>query len=73
MVEPPRHRHLAIVGLLFADEHPEEGRLARAVRPDEADLVAGIQLKGGVDEEDLPAVLLADVGEGNHFESELQL
>ena len=58
---PPRHRHFAVVRLLLADDHPEDRRLARAVRPDEADFVAGIQLEGRVDEEHLPAVLLADV------------
>jgi hypothetical protein len=34
----------------------EERGLAGAVRPDETDLLAGIELKGGVDEEDLPPV-----------------
>ena len=63
----PRHRHVAFVGLLLADDHPEEGRLAGAVRPDEADLLAGIELEGGVDEEDLAAVLLAEVGKGDQF------
>ena len=32
--------HLALVGLLLAGDHPEEGRLAGAVRPDETDLLA---------------------------------
>ena len=41
--------------------------LPDAVRADEADLLAGIELERGVDEEDLPAVLLADPGEGNHY------
>ena len=50
----------------LADDHPEQRRLAGAVRPDEADLFAGIELEGGVDEEDLPAVLLADARKRNH-------
>src|ERR1700746_821353 len=62
----PRHRHVALVRRLFADDHPEERRLAGAVGADEPDLLAGIELKGGVDEEDLLAVLLADAREGDH-------
>ena len=34
--------------------------------PDQPDLLAGIELKGGVDEEELPAVLLVDAGERDH-------
>ena len=61
-----RHRHVALVGRLLADDHPEQRRLAGPVGPDEADLFAGIELEGGVDEEDLPAVLLADARKRNH-------
>ena len=61
------NRDLALVGRLFADDHPEQGGLAGSVRADEPDLLAGIELERGVDEEDLPAVLLADSGEGNHY------
>ena len=61
-----RHRDVAFVRHFFADDHPEERRLAGAVRADEADLFAGVELEGGVDEQDLPAVLLADLGERNH-------
>ena len=35
--------------------------------PDETDLFTGIQLKGGVDEENLAAVLFAEVGERDQF------
>ena len=62
-----RHRHVAFVRLLFARDHAEERRLARPVRSDEPDLLAGIELKGRVDEEDLATVLLADTGERDHF------
>ncbi len=55
-----RDRHVAVVGRLLADDHPEQRRLAGAVRADEADLLARIELKGRVDEQDLPAVLLVD-------------
>ena len=61
-----RHRDVAFVRHFLADDHAEERRLAGAVRADEADLLAGIELKGGVDEQDLPAVLLADAGQRDH-------
>ena len=64
-----RHRHVAFVRRLLADDHPEQRRLAGAVRADEADLLAGIELERGVDEEDLPAVLLADARERDHVAS----
>ena len=35
--------------------------------PDEADLLAGVELERGVDEQDLPAVLLADLRERDHL------
>ncbi len=63
---PLRHRDVAFVGLLFADDHPEQGGLAGAVGADQADFLAGIELERGVDEQDLPAVLLADAGKRNH-------
>ena len=63
---PLRHRDVALVGLLLADDHPEQGGLAGAVGPDQADLLAGIELERRVDEQDLPAVLLADAGKRNH-------
>ena len=58
-----RHRDVAVVGRLFTDDHPEQRGLAGTIRPDETDLLAGVELERGVDEEDLPAVLLADPGE----------
>ena len=61
-----RDGDLAFVGRFFADDHPEERRLAGAVRADEADLLAGVELERGVDEEHLPAVLLADAGKRDH-------
>src|SRR5581483_5604726 len=61
-----RHRHVAFVRRLFADDHAEQRRLTRAVGTDEADFLAGIELEGRVDEEDLLAVLLADFRERNH-------
>ena len=58
--------HLALVGLLLARDHPEQRRLAGAVGADEADLLALVERRGGLDEEDLVAVLLADVVETDH-------
>ena len=60
------NRHFPFVRALFPDNHPEERRLAGAVRPDEADLLAFVQLERGVDEQHLLAVLLADFRERNH-------
>ena len=46
-----RNRDVALVGRFLADDHAEERRLAGAVRTDQADLLAGVQLKGSVDED----------------------
>src|SRR5579883_1251422 len=65
--EPLRHGDLALIGIFLADNHAEERRLARPIRPDQPDALAGIQLKRGVDEDELLAILLVDRGEGNHY------
>ncbi len=57
---------LAFVGRLLARDHAEQRRLAGAVRADEADLLAAVERRRGLDEEDLVAVLLADVVETDH-------
>ena len=59
-------RDLALVGRLGALDHPEQGGLAGAVGPDQADLLAAQQRRGGLDVEDLVAVLLGDVVETDH-------
>ena len=61
-----RHGDVALVRPLFARDHPEDRGLAGAVRPDQADLLTRIELERRVDEEDLLAVLLADVRERDH-------
>ena len=66
--QPLGNRDVALVGGFLADHHAEQGGLAGAVRTDQADLLAGVQLKGGVDEDQLLAVLLVDAGERNHAE-----
>ena len=63
---PLRHADAALVGFLFTGDHPEQRGLARAVRPDQADFLAGIELEGRVDEQQLPAVLLRDGVERDH-------
>jgi hypothetical protein len=55
-----RHRDIALVRRFLADDHPEQRRLAGAVRADQTDFLAGVELERGVDEQNLPAVLLAD-------------
>ncbi len=61
-----RHRNVALVGGFFADDHAEQGRLARAVGTYQADLLPWVQLKRGVDKDQLFAVLLVDIGERDH-------
>ncbi len=56
----------AIVRLLFAHDHAEESGFARAVGANQAHLFAGVQLEGSVDEDQLLAVLFADVGKRDH-------
>ena len=61
-----RNGDLAFIGRLFADDHPEQRGLARAIRADEADFLARIELERSIDEQDLSAVLLADASKGDH-------
>jgi hypothetical protein len=61
-----RHRDFAVVGALFAHNHAKQRRLAAAVGSDEAYFFARIELKRGVHEQQLLAVLLGDVGESDH-------
>ena len=57
---------LAIVRRLLAGDHAEDRGLAGAVGADQTGLFTGIELERSLDEEDLLAVLLADVGETDH-------
>ena len=59
-------RHLALVRDLLAGDHPEQRGLAGPVGADEADLLALEERRGGLDEQDLMAILLTDVFETNH-------
>ncbi|MDT4876366.1 hypothetical protein FQZ97_1118010 [compost metagenome] len=53
-------RDLALIGLFLAGDHPEQRRLAGAVRTHKANLLALLQHCRSFDEDDLLAVLLAD-------------
>ena len=66
MVMPRSIGDLPVVGRLLAHDHAEDRRLAGAVRPDQADLLAAEDRGGRVDEQDLRAVLLADLIEPDH-------
>jgi hypothetical protein len=55
-----------IIGTVLADDQPKHRALARTVRADQADLLARIDLKRRVDEQDLAAVLLGHRGERDH-------
>ena len=57
---------LTFVRLLLPGDHAKQGRLAGAVRPDEADLLAFLESGRGLDKDDLPAVLLADAFKTYH-------
>jgi hypothetical protein len=63
----PIERDLALIRRLLARNHPEKRGLAGPVRADQADLLALLQGRGGFDEEDLVADLLADVIETDHW------
>jgi hypothetical protein len=62
----PGHGHRALVGLLLAGDQAEHRGLARAVGTDQAHLLARVELEGCLDEQDLPAVALGDVGQVDH-------
>ncbi len=59
-------RDLTLVGRLLAGDHAKQRCLAGAVRPDEPGLLAFLERGGRLDEEDLLAVLLADLVEAYH-------
>ena len=58
--------HLPLVGLLFAGDHPEDGRLSRAIGTDKPDLLALVEGGGRLDEENAVAQLLADIFDTDH-------
>ncbi|MDT4863918.1 hypothetical protein FQZ97_986520 [compost metagenome] len=58
--------HLTAAGLQIAAEDLHEGRLAAAVRPDQAITVAVAELDGNVLEQGFSPELHGDIGCGNH-------
>jgi hypothetical protein len=50
----------ALVRRFFAENHAEQGRLAGAVRTDEADPRVRPQMRGGVGEQNLRGILFTD-------------
>ena len=66
--QPLRNRNLAFVGRFLAHDHAEQRSFARPVGAHQPDLLAGIQLKRGVDKHQLFAVLLIDIGKGDQEE-----
>ena len=62
-------RDLPLVGRLLARHHAQQRGLAGAVGADEADLLALHQGGGGLDEQQMLAVLLGDVFETYHARS----
>jgi hypothetical protein len=64
--EPAGPLDVAGVRRFLADDEPEQRGLAGAVGADQADLLTRVELERGVDEQELRAVLLADVGERDH-------
>ena len=64
--DAPIDADLALVGLFLAGDHPEQGRLASAIGAHKANLLAPQERRRGLDEENLVAVLLADVFKSNH-------
>src|SRR5579862_5748257 len=60
------NRYRAVVRLFFADDHAEKRSLARAVGTYQAHLFTGVQLERSVDEDQLLAILLIDIGKRDH-------
>ena len=57
---------LPVVDRLLAHDQAKHGGLARAVRAHQSDFLATQKRRARIDEEDLRAMLLADVVESNH-------
>ncbi len=64
--DPLLDQHAAGVGLLLADDHAKDGRLAGAVRADETDLLAAKRRHRRVEEEDAATMLFGDRLEPDH-------
>ena len=60
------HRHRPLARLLVTGEDLQEGGLARAVRPNQAITVAGVELDRGPGEQGLGSIALTEIGDGDH-------
>jgi len=63
--KPFRHRNLAVVGSFLANQDAEQRRLTGAVGSAQADFFT----RFNIDEDQLPALLLLNIREGDHPET----
>ncbi len=66
MVDPSIRDNLTLVRLLLPRDHPEERRFAGAIGADQTDLLASLERRRRLDEDELLAVLFTDVIETYH-------
>jgi hypothetical protein len=52
--------------LFLLRHHAEQSRLAGTIRADQPDFLAPLQRGRGLDEKDLPTILLANIIKANH-------
>src|SRR5208283_2704807 len=64
--DPSIGDHLTLVRLLLPGDHPEERRFAGAIRADQTHLLAPLERRRRLDEDELLAVLFTDVIETYH-------
>src|SRR3546814_5547817 len=64
----PFRGDLSVIRLFLAGDHAKERRLARAVRPDKADLFTLVEDGRSLDEKETVAVLLADIFNADHVD-----
>ena len=66
-----REIDVALVGVQLVAQQREQARLARAVRADQADAVAGVERDVGAFEQRLGAAAEGDLGEADHGEARI--
>src|SRR5215472_2189864 len=65
--EPLRDRDIALIRNFVSHNHAKQSRLARSIRPHQADLLPGIELERRINKNQLLTVLLVDIGKRDHF------